>query len=188
MIAAMRASFLALIAALCGPSAPSYGQTMEFACPDSGTTITFDSAVSVVARGQEGMDCKIDVVGGAPFKLRALLIANPSPDGANTSAFIAAVRPERLWPLKVGNKIEASFSAGGRSWDYVLTVARYEKRLGPGDALFDTFVVEMSEVGNTGQRSISRWWISPLQKYVIRFDSSDSNGRANRAVVTSIKH
>ena len=46
----------------------------------------------------------------------------------------------------------------------------------------------MNEVGNTGQRSISRWWISPVEKYVIRFDSSDSNGRANRAVVTSIKH
>jgi hypothetical protein len=161
---------------------------MEFACPEPGTTITFDSGVNVVARGQEGMDCKMEVVGGAPFKLRALLIANPSPDGANTSAFIAAVRPERLWPLKVGNKIEASFSAGGRSWNYVLTVARYEKRLGPGDALFDTFVVEMNEVGDTGQRSISRWWISPVEKYVIRFDSSDSNGRANRAVVTAIKH
>ena len=188
MIAAMRASFLAFAASLCGLAIPALGQTMEFACPQPGTTITFDSGVSVVARGQEGTDCKMDVAGGAPFKLRALLIANPSPDGANTSSFIAAVRPERLWPLKVGNKIEASFSAGGRSWDYVLTVARYERRLGPGDAQFDTFVVEMNEVGNTGQRSISRWWISPVEKYVIRFDSSDSNGRANRAVVTSIKH
>lgn len=188
MIAAMRASFVTVTAALFGLAGPGFGQTMEFACPEPGTTITFDSGVNVVARGQEGMDCKMEVVGGAPFKLRALLIANPSPDGANTSAFIAAVRPERLWPLKVGNKIEASFSAGGRSWDYVLTVARYEKRLGPGDVLFDTFVVEMNEVGDTGQRSISRWWISPVEKYVIRFDSSDSNGRANRAVVTAIKH
>src|SRR5215472_11219848 len=133
MIAAMRASFLATLA-LSGLAAPGFGQTMEFACPDPGTTITFDSGVSVISRGQEGMDCKMDIAGGAPFKLRALLIANPSPDGANTSSFIAAVRPERLWPLKVGNRIEASYGAGGRSWDYVLTVARYEKRLGPGDA------------------------------------------------------
>ena len=187
MIAAMRASSLAVAAALCGLATPGFGQTMEFGCPEPGTTITFDSGVSVVALGEEGMDCKMEVAGGAPFKLRALLIANPSPDGASTSAFIAALRPERLWPLKVGNKIEASYSTGGRNWDYVLTVARYERRLGPGDAQIDTFVVEMNEVGNSGQRSISRWWISPVEKYVIRFDSSDSNGRANRAVVTSIK-
>ena len=64
---------------------------------------------------------------------------------------------------------------------------RYEKRIGPGEAQFDTFVVEMNELGADGQRSISRWWLSPLEKYVIRFDSSDSNGRANRAVVTTIK-
>src|SRR5262249_718465 len=134
MIAAMRASFLAVTVALSGLAAPGFGQTMEFPCPDPGTTITFHSPVTVISPGQQGMDCKMDIAGGTPFKLRALLIANPSPDGANTSSFIAAVRPERLWPLKVGNGIEASFGAGGRSWDYVLTVARYEKRLGPGDA------------------------------------------------------
>jgi len=59
--------------------------------------------------------------------------------------------------------------------------------MGPADALFDTFVIEMNEQGDKGQRSISRWWVSPVEKYVIRFDSSDSNGGANRAIVTSIK-
>src|SRR6266481_5186779 len=178
MITTMRASCLAAALALAAFASPASGQTMEFGCPDPGTTFTYDSGVNVVARGQDGMDCKMEIVGGAPFKVRALLIANPSPDGADTSAFIAALRPERLWPLKVGNKIEASYSTGGRSWSYTLSVTSYEKRKGPGDALFDTFIVEMNEQGADGQRSISRYWVSPVEKYVLRFDSSDSNGRA----------
>jgi hypothetical protein len=187
MIATMRAFSISAVLIFAVFTGPALGQTMEFGCPSPGTTFSFDSGVNVVAREQDSMDCKMEVVGGAPFKVRGLLIANPSPDGADTSSFIAALRPERLWPLKVGNKIEASYSTGGRSWTYILTVARYEKRLGPGDAQFDTFVIEMNELGADGQRSISRWWVSPLEKYVIRFDSSDSTGRANRAVVTAIK-
>ena len=187
MIATMRAPCLAVTVALAAVASPASGQTMEFGCPNPGTTFTYDSGVNVVARGQDGMDCKMEIVGGAPFKVRGLLIANPSPDGADTAAFIAALRPERLWPLKVGNKIEAKYSSGGSSWNYVLSVASYQKRMGPGDALFDTFVVEMNEQGADGQRSISRYWVSPVEKYVIRFDSSDSTGRANRAIVTAIK-
>src|SRR5882672_6408360 len=140
MMPIMRACSPAIALALVAFAGPAFAQTMEFGCPELGTTFTFDSSISVVARGQEGMDCKMEIVGGAPFKVRGLLIANPSADGANTSSLIAALRPERLWPLKVGNKIEASYSVGGRSWTYILAVARYEKRLGPGDALFDTFV------------------------------------------------
>ena len=52
-------------------------------------------------------------------------------------------------------------------------MARYEKRTGPGDALIDTFLIEMNEHGDKGERSISRWWISPADKYAIRFDYSD---------------
>ena len=185
MIATMR--FLAL-ATFMAFAAPAVAQTMEFACPDPGTTFTYDSGVKVVARGQEDMDCKMENDAGKPFKVRALLISNPSSDGTNTSALIAALRPERLWPLKVGNRIEATYSAGGRSWNYVLTVARYEKRMGPGDALIDTFAIEMNEQGPTTQSSISRWWVSPVEKFVIRYDWSDSNGKANRAIVTSVKH
>jgi hypothetical protein len=188
MITTMRASCLAATLALAAFASPASGQTMEFGCPIPGTTFTYDSGINVVVRGQDGMDCKMEIVGGAPFKVRALLIANPSPDGTDTSAFIAALRPERLWPLKVGNKIEASYSAGGRSWNYILSVASYEKRMGPGDVLFDTFVVEMNEQGADGQRSITRWWVSPVDKFVIRYDWSNSSGKANRAIVTAIKH
>jgi hypothetical protein len=53
-------------------------QTMEFACPSPGTTFVFDSGTNIVARGQEEMDCKMEVVGGPAFKVRGLLIANPS--------------------------------------------------------------------------------------------------------------
>jgi len=66
-------------------------------------------------------------------------------------------------------------------------VASYEKRMGPGDTLFDTFVVEMNEQGPDGQRSITRWWVSPVEKFVIRYDWSDGTGKANRAIVTAIK-
>ncbi len=178
--------FLAFAASL-AVAAPAVAQTMDFSCPKPGTTFTYDSGVSVVARGQENMDCVMENVGGKPFKVRALLISNPSSDGSNTSALIAALRPERLWPLKVGNRVEATYNAGGRSWNYVLTVARYEKRLGPGNELIDTFAIEMNEQGPTGQSSITRWWVSPADKFVIRYDWSDSNGKANRAIVTSVK-
>jgi hypothetical protein len=168
-------------------TAAASAQTMNFGCPKPGTTFVFDSGTTITAGAQEGMDCAMQIVGGKPFKVRALLFANPAPDGSDTSAFIAALKPERLWPLEVGKKIEASYSAGGRSWTYVLNVARFEKRMGPAEALFDAFVVEMNEQGDKGQRSISRWWVSPVENYVLRFDWSDSNGGANRAVVTSVK-
>src|SRR5579871_6637440 len=100
---------LLVLAAALAVAAPTVAQTMEFACPTPGTIFTYDSGVSVVARGQEGMDCAMENVGGKPFKVRALLISNPSSDGSNTSALIAALRPERLWPLKVGNRIEATY-------------------------------------------------------------------------------
>jgi hypothetical protein len=188
MIATMRASCLAVALALAAFASPVRGQTMEFGCPDPGTTISFDSGTRLVSRGQEGMDCKMESADGKSFKVRGLLISNVSPDGGDNSAFIAALKPERLWPLKVGNKIEASYSAGGKSWTYILSVARQEKKAGPGGALVDTFLVEMNEQGDGGFRSLSRWWISPAEKYFIQFDASNSNGTSNRAIVTAIKH
>jgi hypothetical protein len=161
-------------------------QTMEFGCPNPGTVITFDSGTKVVSRGQDGMDCTMEEADGKPFKVRALLISNPGPDGSNMAPFIAALRPERLWPLEVGKKIEARYTTPKASWSYTLGVVRYEKRSGPGDAMFDTFVVEMQEHGDSGFRSVSRWWISPVIKYMIRFDASNSEGTSNRAVVTEV--
>ena len=160
---------------------------MEFGCPAPGTTITFDSGTQVVAKSQDGMDCVMDTVGGQPFKIRALLFANPSADGSDMSAFINALRPERLWPLSVGKKIEADYTVGGKRWHYILNVVRFEKRMGPGNTMVDSFVIEMNEQGPDGFRSASRWWISPADKYMIRFDASNSAGTANRAVVTEIK-
>lgn len=177
-------SFAATFTLLAG-TAPA--QTMEFGCPKPGTTFVFDSGTSMTARGMEGMDCTMQKVGGPAVKVRALLFDNPGPDGKDTSAFIAAIKPERLWPLQVGKKIEASYSAGGQTWTYVLSVARFEKRPGPDDALFDAFVIEMNEQGDKGYRSIARWWVSPTENYAFRYDFSNSNGSANRAVVTSIK-
>jgi hypothetical protein len=188
MIRGMKLPALPALLAVCALSGAASAQTMEFACPDPGTTFTFDSGVKVISRGRDGMDCNMDSVGAAPFKLRGLLIANPAPNGSDTSAYIAALRPERLWPLEVGKKIEARYSAGGRTWNYILSVPRTEKRTGPGNAMIDTFVVEMNESGDKGERSVSRWWISPADKYAIRFDSTNSAGTANRAVVTEVTH
>lgn len=187
MIAAMRLpAFSAALLAAGTLSGAASAQTMEFACPDPGTTFTYDSGVKVVARGREGMDCLMDRVGGEPFKLRALLFDNPSADGADLTAYLAALRPERLWPLEVGKKIEASYRAGGTSWTYTFAVARHERRTGPGDKMIDAFLVEMNETGDKGQRTISRWWISPADKFAIRYDFSDGAGKANRAVVTEV--
>ena len=181
----IRLSLLASGALLVATAATA--QTMDFACPEPGTRLSFDSGVTIVARDRAGMDCTMDTVGGDPFKIRGLLIANPSSAGADTSAFIASLRPERLWPLAVGKKIEASHSAGGKRWTYVLSVANYEKRLGPGGALFDTFLIEMNEQGADGFRSVSRWWIAPALNYFIRFDASTSTGTSSRAVVTEVR-
>jgi hypothetical protein len=184
MIGGMTLRPAAVVLAALLPTAVN-AQTMDFACPDPGTTFTYDSGTKVMAKGRDGMDCTMEIVGGKPYKLRALLFDNPSPDGTDTTAYINALKPERLWPLAVGKKIEADFSAGGRSWHYILTVVRHEKRTGPGDAMIDTFLVEMQEQGPAGQRSVSRWWISPADKFAIRYDYSDGS-RANRAVVTGV--
>lgn len=173
-----------LTAALILPAAAN-AQTMDLACPDPGTTFTYDSGTKVVAKGRDGMDCLMEIVGDKPYKLRALLFDNPSPDGSDTTAYINALKPERLWPLAVGKKIEADFSTGGKTWHYILSVVRAEKRTGPGDAMIDTFLIEMQEQGPAGQRSVSRWWISPADKFAIRYDYSDGS-RSNRAVVTSV--
>ncbi len=186
MIASMTMRFAAALAAALLSSAAASAQTMDFACPEPGTTFTYDSGTRVVAKGRDGMDCVMENVGGKPYKLRALLFDNPGPGGADMSAFVNALKPERLWPLEVGKKIEARYSAGGQTWHYTLAVVRYEKRTGPGDAMIDTFLIEMQEQGAGGQRAISRWWISPADKYAIRFDFSDGTGKANRAVVTGV--
>jgi len=183
----MTRSLAAALSGLLLASAAS-AQTMPFACPDPGTRITFDSGVVVISRGADGMDCRMDMIDGKPFRIRGLLLANPAADGADVSAFISALRPERLWPLEVGKKIEASYTVGGKAWHYILSVTGYEKRSGPGDALFDSFVVEMNEQGPGGFRSQSRWWISPQEKYMIRFDATNSDGKANRALATKIEH
>jgi hypothetical protein len=180
----LRMSLAFAFAVLAGTAS---AQTLEFGCPKPGTTFVFDSGTSMTARGVEGMDCIMEKAGGAAVKVRALLFDNPGPDGKDTSAFVGAIRPERLWPLQVGKKIEASYSAGGQTWSYVLSVARVEKKMGPDNALFDAFVVEMNEQGDKGYRSISRWWVSSAERYVLQYDFSNSDGRSNRALVTSIK-
>ena len=185
-LTAARSAFLAALSAALLSAGAASAQTMEFACPDPGTTFTYDSGVKVVARGRSGMDCNMERVGGERFKLRALLFDNPSADGNDTTAYIAALRPERLWPLEAGKKIEASYKVGGGTWTYTLTVVRYERRTGPGEKMIDTFLIEMNETGDKGQRSVSRWWISPADKFAIRYDFSDGAGKANRAVVTEI--
>jgi len=45
----------------------------------------------------------------------------------------------------------------------------------------------MNEQGDKGERSVSRWWVSTADKYVLRFDFSNDSGKANRAVVTEVK-
>jgi hypothetical protein len=79
-------------------------QTMEVRLPHPGTTFVFDSGANIVARGEEGMDCKMEIAGGKPFKVRGLLFDNPAADGSDKSAFIEALKPERLWPLAIGKK------------------------------------------------------------------------------------
>lgn len=184
MIGGMKLRSAAVVLAALLPSAVA-SQTMDFACPDPGTTFTYDSGTKVLAKGRDGMDCTMEIVGGKPYRLRALLFDNPAPGGTDTTAYINALKPERLWPLAVGKKIEADFSTGGKRWHYILSVVRHERRTGPGEAMIDTFLIEMQEQGPAGQRSVSRWWISPADKFAIRYDYSDGS-RANRAVVTSV--
>ena len=130
---------LSLALGLAALSTAASAQTMEFGCPKPGTTFTLDSGANLVARGQDGMDCVMQNVGGPTFKVRALLFDNPGPDGKDTSAFIAAIKPERLWPLEVGKKIEATYSAGGKTWEMRYPDRRSLREVpGPGGALLET--------------------------------------------------
>ena len=144
MIGGMKLRSAAVVLAALLPSAVA-AQTMDFACPDPGTTFTYDSGTKVVAKGRDGMDCSMEIVGGKPYKLRALLFDNPSTDGRDMSAFLNALKPERLWPLEIGKRSRRATAAGGQTWNYILTMVRYEKRTGPGEAMIDTFVIEMQE-------------------------------------------
>ncbi|KAK6020389.1 hypothetical protein OSTOST_13957, partial [Ostertagia ostertagi] len=171
-----------LSAALLTAGAAS-AQTMEFACPDPGTTFTYDSGVKVVARGRSGMDCNMERVGGGPFKLRALLFDNPSADGNDATAFIAALRPERLWPLEAGKKIEASYKIGGGTWTYTLAVVRFERRTGPGDKMIDTFLIEMNETGDKGQAldlALNAAWSADRSQQDILEDRNTTGRRRRR--------
>lgn len=184
----MFARFFPIVVA-CALTLPVAAQAMDFACPPPGTTIVFDSGVKAVARGKDGNDCVMEAVGAAPFRMRALMMANPGPDGSDTTALLASLRLERLFPLAVGKRIEARHSSSAGTWDYVLTVARLQPLAIPGGALHDTYVVEMTEQATNGPyRSISRWWISPKANYLLRYDFSDSTGRSNRALVTEISN
>ena len=64
---------------------------MEFDCPAPGTTIEFDSGVKAIARGKEAASCVMEE-GGKKFSMRGLMMANPGPDGSDTSALLDAVQ------------------------------------------------------------------------------------------------
>jgi hypothetical protein len=175
--------FLAAAFALATPA-----MAMDFDCPAPGTTIEFDSGVKIVAKSKDGNDCLMER-DGKPFRIRALMLDNPGADGTDTTALIASLRPERLFPLAVGKKIEARHSSSQGSWNYVLTVTSAPQMQGPGGALYDTFLVEMTEAATSGPyRSISRYWIAPKARYLLRYDFSDSDNRFNRALVTKISN
>jgi len=181
----LRLLVAATIAVAIAPSA----QAMDFNCPAPGTTIEFDSGVKVIARGMEDSDCLMDEVGGKPFRIRGLMLANPAADGSDTTAFVNAIRPERLFPLAAGKRIEARHSTSNGSWTYVMTVARTDMLQGAAGGPHETFVVEMTEQATSGPyRSIQRWWISPKHNYFLRYDFSDSNNRSNRALVTKVSN
>ena len=67
MIRGMRLpALVAAVLAAATFSGAAFAQTMEFACPDPGTTFTYDSGVKVVARGRDGMDCLREFLGREP--------------------------------------------------------------------------------------------------------------------------
>ena len=180
---------LRCLAALLAVSITTPALAMDFNCPPPGTTLEFDSGVRVVAKGKDGGDCLMEEIGGKAFRIRGLMLANPSADGVDTTAFVNAVRPERLFPLEVGKRVEARYASSGGSWAYVLTVARRDMLQGAAGGAHETLLVEMTEQATSGPyRSIQRWWISPRFNYFLRYDFSDSNNRSNRALVTKVSN
>jgi len=101
MIGRMLLRFLSLALAVGSAATAATAQTMEFGCPTPGTTLIFDSGTNIVARGRDGMDCNMEIVGGKPFKVRALLIANHSGQIPIDAAIIGSAmffdgRPSRV--------------------------------------------------------------------------------------------
>ena len=82
------------------PSAVASAQTMDFACPDPGTTFTYDSGTKVVARGRDGMDCTMEIVGRQALTSCARCCSTiPRPTAPTRRPSSTPLKPERLWPL-----------------------------------------------------------------------------------------
>jgi hypothetical protein len=178
---------LRCLAALLAVSIATPAFAMDFNCPPPGTTLEFDSGTKVVSKGKDGNDCLMEQVGGKPFRMRSLMFANPGPDGSDTTALINSLRPERLFPLAVGKRIEARHTSDKGSWNYVFSVQRTQMLEGVAGGAHETFLIEMTETAASGPyRAVARWWISPRFNYLLRYDFSDSDNRSNRALVTKV--
>lgn len=165
------------------PEAPQ-----QFRCPQRGVLFTYASVsepITVIGErlslGGEGLSCfyfvRSEVNGSyadsqyyAGF-WRALTEAE--------QAFLQSLRPDRVWPLAVGNKVEQVVPVGESTARVRIQVDGYGLIDTPLGRL-PTYVVSMTEGdGSAASRSASTFWWSPDLGETVRFISSDgssSNG------------
>jgi hypothetical protein len=148
---------------------PALADDGQFACPASGTTLTLSVGPPLTFGPASGFDCPH----GASLTHAGF--------SNQTSSQQVKEASEKIWPLKVGNKISADISAsGGRSshGTYSCEVqAREPVTVHAGK--FDAFKVKCAmEFPQARYQDERVYWWSPELKYSVKFDYQLIQGTA----------
>jgi uncharacterized caspase-like protein len=142
----------------------------EFACPVAGTVIETRLAEGgtghLFFEESSGFDCRFKNRSGEPFGRYAVVANTGSPFQTQAAEEIA-----KLWPLKVGNAVEASFGNARRIHRVKMSVPSRERLTVPAGT-FETFVIEVEDriedKAPDAHHGIWRYWFSPEIGYAVK--------------------
>lgn len=181
----MKNVFIASLAATAAFASAAQAQTAEFKCPAAGTEFTVVSAgveSKMVAGGQEGTVCLgKSTSGGNTRDLRTHYGVIGSVDAAGES-YAKGIDLAPLWPLKVGNKVQATVNGVGYNGQpytavVAIAVAAYEKVTVPAGT-FDAYRIEEHKVGEATPHI--HWW-APAVSSSIKQTFADWRDRSKLA-------
>jgi hypothetical protein len=143
-----------------------FGDSVEFRCPSPGTAIEFaDGSARIFAGQRGGLDCAYTTEDGAAPVSETVF----GRYGADAERAL-----QRLWPLRVGNKVSFVARSGATLRQESFAVVRHEMIAVPAGT-FDAFVIEDESLGNdnaafvtTARQSekITYWYAPEIGWYV----------------------